>query len=108
MIASITAQTLLPRWLKAQQGDTPCVIVDVRENNEYAEAHIAGSIHIPLQSISENVQRIPKDQTVYVICHGGVRSAQAIQWLAKETGYEQLVNVEGGMMAWIQAGQPVE
>jgi rhodanese-related sulfurtransferase len=108
MYSTINVQALLPLWLKSQQGDAPCVIVDVRENNEYAQAHIAGCLHIPLQGLPNAKDQIPQDQPVYMICHAGMRSAQAAQWLAQHEGYTQLVNVEGGMMAWIHADQAVE
>jgi len=108
MFESITALELFSLWQAAQQHQESCTIIDVREDNEYAAMHIASACHIPLQTIPNNMERIPKAQTVYFICQGGIRSAQAANWLAKEAGYTQLVNVEGGMTAWLQAGFPIE
>jgi len=108
MFSTISVQELQPLWLKAQQGGAPCLIVDVRENNEYHQGHLAGSLHIPLQGIPNAKDKIPQDQPVYMLCHGGMRSAQAAQWLAQHEGYKQLVNVEGGIMAWVKAGHPVQ
>jgi rhodanese-related sulfurtransferase len=51
------------------------------------------------------LEEIPRDRTVYVICHSGGRSAQAATWLNQQ-GF-QTVNVEGGTAAWAMSGRPV-
>ncbi|MDQ6975698.1 MAG: rhodanese-like domain-containing protein [Mariprofundaceae bacterium] len=108
MFKSITALELFPLWLKHEEGKSPYIIIDVREENEYSAMHIANSLHIPLASIPKQTHRIPKDKTVYLICQGGIRSAKAAYWLVKNAHYTQLVNVEGGMTAWLQAGYPIK
>ncbi len=82
-------------------------LVDVREPAEYEQAHIPGSRLVPLRSLPLKHEGIPRGVPVYLICAGGVRSAQAAQWLAQEQGHENLINVEGGIMAWMRAGHPV-
>ncbi len=107
MMKSIHTTELLPIWLRAQEGQGCCHLIDVREPAEYARAHIAGARLMPLRTVPEAAHEIPKDEPVYLICAGGMRSAQAAQWLARTQGHQNLVNIEGGMMAWMQAGQPV-
>jgi len=82
------------------------VVVDVRENNEYADAHVPGVTHIPLGEVVARTSEIPEGAPVYVICAAGARSAQAAAYLNTQ-GFDA-VNVAGGTMAWQQAGLPVE
>lgn len=81
------------------------VLVDVREPEEYAEAHIAAASLIPLGSLVERVDEVPSGVEVLVICRSGGRSHKASEYLL--TQGREAVNVAGGMLAWIEAGQPV-
>ncbi|TDW30505.1 rhodanese-like domain-containing protein [Cryobacterium psychrophilum] len=82
------------------------VIVDVREDDEYANAHIPGVTHIPLSDFVARVNDVPDASPVYVVCAAGGRSAQAVSYLAGR-GIDA-VNVAGGTIAWQQAGLPVQ
>jgi rhodanese-related sulfurtransferase len=79
------------------------LFVDVREPGEFAQVRIQGAQLMPLSEFAERYQDIPKDQAVILYCRSGNRSAQAAAWLAAK-GYEKLLNLEGGIMAWYQAG----
>jgi rhodanese-related sulfurtransferase len=81
-------------------------VLDVREPWEYQEAHIEGAALIPLGELSSRLAEVPQDQTVYVVCRSGNRSAQASTLLV-QAGRENIINVQGGMIAWQQAGLPV-
>ena len=81
------------------------VILDVREPSELAQARIEGTLDIPLGELVERVAEVPSDTTVYVLCHAGGRSAQAAQYL--ESRGVDAVNIDGGIVAWHQAGLPV-
>jgi Rhodanese-related sulfurtransferase len=80
-------------------------LLDVREPEEWAAGHAPGAVHIPLGELPARVQEVPADQTVYVVCRVGGRSAQATAWL-NQLGREA-VNVGGGMMSWAAAGKPM-
>lgn len=80
-------------------------LVDVREPDEYTESHVPGAQLIPLGSVPDRVAEVPTGSTVYVICKGGGRSLKAAEFL-RARGIDA-VNVAGGTMAWIEAGQPV-
>jgi rhodanese-related sulfurtransferase len=80
-------------------------VIDVREPDEYDEGHVPGARLIPLGDVPERVEEFPTDGTVYVICKSGARSARAVEWLL--TQGVDAVNVGGGTMGWIEAGQPV-
>jgi rhodanese-related sulfurtransferase len=76
-------------------------IVDVREPDEWAEAHIDGAVHVPLATVPAHLDRFDGSPT-YVICRSGGRSAQACAFAA-QNGLD-VANVEGGMLAWMAHG----
>ncbi len=88
---------------------TDAVILDVREDDEWADGHIDGAVHVPMNSVPQRLQFDPGPLTpeanIVVVCHVGGRSAQVTAWLRRQ-GYDA-VNLEGGMVAWEAAGKPV-
>lgn len=82
------------------------VLIDVREDDEWAAGHAPNAIHVPLSRLSEEYEsKVPEGQRVLCICKVGGRSAQATSALLG-AGYD-IVNVAGGMKAWESAGMPV-
>jgi rhodanese-related sulfurtransferase len=81
-------------------------IVDVRQPDEYDEAHVPGAVLIPLGEVPDRAAELPTDGTIYLICKSGARSQRAGDFLAGQ-GYD-VVNVAGGTMAWIDAGFGVD
>lgn len=82
------------------------VLVDVRTQAEYDEAHLKGAILIDVKdaNFKENALKLlAKDKTIMVYCRSGRRSAQAANILTAE-GY-QVINLKGGIMAWTVAGK---
>jgi rhodanese-related sulfurtransferase len=80
------------------------VLVDVREDNEWAAGHAPNAVHIPLADLPARLGELPDtDEPVAVVCRMGGRSSRAVQWLAQQ-GYD-VVNVDGGMVAWERAGK---
>lgn len=85
------------------------VLLDVRTAEEFKDGHIQNAINIDVKQdgfIEEAKSTLPADKTIAVYCRGGRRSVNAAEMLVKE-GYK-VVNLEGGIMAWINAGMPVE
>ena len=93
---------------QASKEDNSCCLIDVRTPAEYAEAHVPGARLLCLDTLAARVHEIPKDKDVYLICRSGARSAQAGNYLIREHGYDRVINVEGGTMAWMQAGHEIE
>ena len=81
-------------------------VFDVRQPDEYEEAHVPGVQLVPLDQVPDRVSDFPTDDTVYVICRSGGRSAKAVEFL--RTRGVQAVNVAGGTQGWIDARKPVE
>jgi rhodanese-related sulfurtransferase/molybdopterin-guanine dinucleotide biosynthesis protein A len=81
-------------------------VFDVRQPDEYEEARVPGVRLVPLDQVPDRVGEFPTDGEVYVICKSGGRSAKAVEFL-RQHGVDA-VNVSGGTMAWIEAGNPVD
>lgn len=92
------------------QKEKSTFLIDVRELFEFEEARAEHAINIPLDEINkEKLEQIKvqmQDQ-VLLICRSGRRSMTAAQLLESQ-GFEKLFNVEGGTLAWIDAGLPIE
>ena len=77
-------------------------LIDVREETESDYCRIAGSVLIPLGEVPRRAAEIRADGPVVLICHHGVRSAQALGYLQHRLGRENLLNLRGGIDAWSQ------
>ena len=73
-------------------------VLDVREELEFKQVHIESAQNLPLSSLADTYEVLDKNQTYYVICKSGIRSAHACHFLA-EKGYD-VVNVPVGMDAF--------
>lgn len=80
-------------------------LLDVREPHEFEIANLGGTL-IPLSELEDRVDEIPEDKTIIVHCKLGGRSAQAIEILESRYGYEDLLNLKGGIMAYAKEIDP--
>ena len=88
-----------------QGDDGGALIIDVREPNEYAQIRARGAVLLPLGRLNNRTKDLPRDREILLMCRTGARSANATQFLAAN-GFENVTNVNGGIMAWYQAGLP--
>ncbi len=84
-------------------------IIDVREPHEYRGdlGHIPRSELVPLRTLTAAVASWNQEDDIVVVCHAGGRSSQAAATL-KQLGFRRVRNLDGGMVAYVQAGMPVE
>jgi rhodanese-related sulfurtransferase len=82
-------------------------LLDVREQWEYDEGHIPGINLLPMDEVPENLDQIPTDKSVIVTCRTGNRSGQVANYL-RQQGFDNIHNMQGGIVAWEQAGFDVE
>lgn len=103
-------QTIDVKQLAAKQASGEIDLIDVRMPTEYREVHAVGAINVPLDSLNPSAVAASRgdrsDQPVYVICKGGNRSSKAVQKFL-DAGIENVVNVDGGTSAWVDAHLPV-
>lgn len=93
----------LSHLLTTQPG---AVLIDVRTPVEFSEAHVLQARNVPLDRLAPAVVA-DKSQAVYILCRSGARAAKAAEQFA-QAGLDNAVVVEGGTLAWIEAGLPVE
>jgi len=99
--------TLSPEELVARIARGNIRLIDVRTDAEVAEGMIAGAEHIPLDRFDPAALDLSDGREVVLYCRSDRRSAVAAAKLAEATG-EPATHLEGGILAWEAAGQPVE
>jgi len=85
------------------------MLIDVREDNEWAQGHLPGALHLGKGIIERDIeQRVPQtDAKLVLYCGGGFRSALAAENLQK-MGYTNVESMDGGFRGWRDAGLPTE
>jgi rhodanese-related sulfurtransferase len=85
------------------------VLIDTREDSEWAAGHAAGAVHLGKGIIERDIEsRVPrKDSKVVLYCGGGYRSALAAEALQR-MGYTNAISLDGGWRSYQEAGLPVE
>ncbi|MER5768918.1 rhodanese-like domain-containing protein [Streptomyces sp. NPDC001985] len=85
------------------------LVLDVREDDEWAAGHVEGALHVPMSGFvarfGEVTEAVADGRRAHVMCRVGGRSAQVTQYLVQQ-GIDA-VNIEGGMIAWDAAGRPM-
>jgi rhodanese-related sulfurtransferase len=84
------------------------ILIDTREDAEWARGHIPGAVHLGKGIIERDIEKtVPnKDAAVVLYCGGGFRSALAADNLQK-MGYRNVISMDGGWRGWTEAGFPV-
>jgi rhodanese-related sulfurtransferase len=101
----MTETDLDPRDV-AQRLEEGWLLVDVRRDDERADARIAGDLHIVLDQLTARAGEIDADRPVVFYCHTGSRSAMAAQAF-RASGFDAH-SLAGGIEAWESAGLPVD
>ena len=74
-------------------------VIDVREDEEvFATGTIKGAVHIPMMTVPNNLNKIPKDREIYILCRSGRRSYEVASYL-NELGYNS-INLKGGIIKY--------
>lgn len=102
MIKSINAKELKD---KLDNGEE-LILVDCREQAEWDEDHIPNAIFMPLSTFQENFSKLDSNAQIIMQCRSGKRSLSACQIL-QENDYENLTNLEGGILGWKELGYEV-
>lgn len=86
----------------SQKNTNNAILIDVRTPVEYAEGHLENAKNINWfdKNFEEQVKSLDKEETIYVYCKAGGRSAKAQQKLL-DMGYKNVINLEGGYLAFI-------
>lgn len=87
-------------------SERPPVIVDVRTPGEREQKYIDGSLSVPLNRLMESLDKLPRERTLLLYCAGGYRSSIAAS-LLERSGFDQVVEIAGGIAGWEAAKLPV-
>jgi rhodanese-related sulfurtransferase len=89
--------------------DRAPLIVDVRSEQEYAEAHIPGAVNIPHDQLGDRLAEIDaaKSDEIVVLCRSG-RRAEVAEKLLIDAGYSRIYDLDGHMNAWQSGGYPTD
>jgi len=84
-------------------------LIDIREPNEYVTGHLCDARNIPAGSLADRVGELEplKDKPVILVCQSGARSSSAYSTLTK-LGFSRVHTLEGGTVAWVEAGLPLK
>lgn len=84
------------------------LVLDVREDKEFAGGHIINSLHIPMAEVQNKLAKLNKYKTTPVIvsCRSGARS-NSICGMLRKNGFENVANLKGGVIAWQNANMPL-
>src|SRR5262245_59665662 len=80
-------------------------LLDVREADEWAAGHAPEALHIPMSELAGRLGELPAEESLYVVCRSGGRSARVTAYL-NANGWDAS-NVDGGMRSWHAAGRPL-
>jgi rhodanese-related sulfurtransferase len=108
--ASITAKQgvseMTPQEVRPAVEAAYAQFIDVRTPEEYKSGHAERTKNIPIDTLMQNLDKLERNEPVYLICQTGKRSMKAAQML-NEAGFPQTVSVAGGTTAWQEAGFPM-
>ena len=99
---------ITPSGTKDFIQDKNAILLDVRTPEEFEIvnlSHVGGHLHIPMDTIQDNLDKLDKDQPILIYCHHGVRSMH-VQYFLLQNGYDQVYNLIGGIDAWANEVEP--
>jgi len=99
----------IAEYQRMAASNEPHVLIDTREDSEWAAGHASGAVHLGKGIIERDIEsKVPqKDATLVLYCGGGFRSALAADAL-KKMGYTNAISLDGGWRAYLSSGLPVE
>lgn len=90
-----------------QINQRQAILIDIRNPDSYKAGHIPQARNIPAAELASKTEKLAKDKPVIVVCDTG-RSANSSAALLRKQGFKEVAILEGGLMAWKQAGLPTK
>jgi rhodanese-related sulfurtransferase len=102
-------QVDIEEYKRLASSDQKPLLIDIREDNEWAAGHASGALHLGKGIIERDIETVvpDKDATMVLYCGGGYRSALAADALQK-MGYRNVISLDGGWRAYRESGLPLE
>lgn len=103
-----TVKTWTAHDLKENLEDENLFVLDVRNDKSWkTEDHIPGAEHVYVGELEDNIEKIPDNKTIVIYCDSGFKTSLAAS-LLKRNGFEDIVSMLGGMIAWENKGYPLK
>jgi hydroxyacylglutathione hydrolase len=106
-LVAFTQRLSAPFAAELLSSSQPPLTIDVRAPRERDQKYIAESLGIPLNHLTENLEKLPKDRPLLVYCAGGYRSSIAAS-LLRRSGFDQVAEIAGGIAGWEAAKLPLQ
>tara|TARA_B100001540_G_scaffold231687_1_gene205890 strand:+ start:422 stop:742 length:321 start_codon:yes stop_codon:yes gene_type:complete len=95
MVIEIDVKTLNEKILNKEDF----ILIDVRTDSEYYLSNIKQAIHMPMNTIPENLESLDKSKEIIIQCKSGIRSEKVCEFLLNNN-YKNVKNLKGGIVAW--------
>lgn len=92
--------------IESERSNESADFINVCTPAEYKEKHIGGVRNVPLDEIQKHLSEFQNKKTIYVHCRSGNRGRKALEKLRELGVTAELINVEGGLLAWEKEGYP--
>jgi phage shock protein E len=102
-MADLTVREAHDRWAAGE-----LLILDCREEREFATQHVPGTLLLPMSELLARIDEVPTDEPLAVLCRSGNRSGQVADYLNAQGEWGEVANIEGGIIAWAAEGLPYE
>ncbi len=99
-------EVTVAEYLRDYAG-TDAQVIDVRESNEWALGHMPDSVLMPMDDVARRMRELDPNRPVITVCRSGRRSLISAEELLA-AGFKDVKSLAGGLIAWVEAGQPVE
>jgi rhodanese-related sulfurtransferase len=100
-----TPEISVSEYVRRRDAGETMTLLDVREPDEWATAHVAGSLDIRMGEIPARAAELPKDEPLVVMCHHGGRSERVVQYL-HANGFANAINLAGGIDSYARTADP--
>jgi rhodanese-related sulfurtransferase len=100
-----TPEISVSDYIRRRDAGEAMTLLDVREPDEWATAHVPDSLDIRMGEIPARTGDLPKDEPLVVMCHHGGRSERVVQYL-QANGFANAVNLAGGIDAYARTADP--
>ena len=94
-------KSVSPQELRTLLNEGKAVLIDVREPYELDICKI-DALHIPMAEVAANIDKIDRSKTVVIMCRSGKRAEAVVNMLTADFEMQDVVNLEGGILAWIE------
>jgi rhodanese-related sulfurtransferase len=88
--------------------DENAQLIDVREQLEWDEFHVRGSTHLPMSTVNDWHEDLDRERPLLLLCRSGARSQRIAEALWGQANMTNVINVAGGINAWVADGNEVE